>query len=80
MYSREMILDSAQKLSASIQSLETIQHYQRIETKLHQNEQLAQYMEQLKQKQNQSVHFTHYAKHFSFPRFSYNIKQIQTKT
>lgn len=68
MYSREMILESAQKLSASIQSLETIQHYQRIETQIHQNEQIAQYMAELKQNQKQSVNLQNYDKPVAFAR------------
>ncbi|MBH9622063.1 YlbF family regulator [Staphylococcus pseudintermedius] len=79
MYSGEMILESAQKLSASIQSLETIQHYQRIETQIHQNEQIAQYMAELKQNQKQSVNLQNYDKPVAFARSEEKIEEIQTK-
>ncbi|HEC2144765.1 TPA: RicAFT regulatory complex protein RicA family protein [Staphylococcus delphini] len=79
MYSREMILEAAQKLSASIQSLETIQHYQRIETQIHQNEQISQYMAELKQNQKQSVNLQNYDKPVAFARSEEKIEEIQTK-
>ncbi|UXS36029.1 YlbF family regulator [Staphylococcus delphini] len=79
MYSREMILEAAQKLSASIQSLETIQHYQRIEAQIHQNEQISQYMAELKQNQKQSVNLQNYDKPVAFARSEEKIEEIQTK-
>lgn len=80
MYSREMILESAQKLSASIQSLETIQHYQRIETQIHQNEQIAQYMAELKQNQKQSVNLQNYDKPVAFARLKKKLKKYKPKS
>ncbi|MEJ7540893.1 RicAFT regulatory complex protein RicA family protein [Staphylococcus intermedius] len=79
MYSRDMILEAAQKLSASIQSLETIQHYQRIETQIHQNEQISQYMADLKRNQKQSVNLQNYDKPVAFARSEEKIEEIQSK-
>lgn len=79
MYSREVILEAAQKLGASIQSLKTIQDYQRIETQIHQNEQISQYMSELKQNQKQSVNLQNYDKPVAFERSEAKIDEIQTK-
>ncbi|MBA8759151.1 RicAFT regulatory complex protein RicA family protein [Staphylococcus coagulans] len=78
MYSKESILEAAKALGEAFQSLDTIQDYRRIETQIHQNEQIAQHMSELKQNQKQSVNLQNYNKPNAYARSEAKIDQIRT--
>ncbi|ARJ51743.1 RicAFT regulatory complex protein RicA family protein [Staphylococcus lutrae] len=79
MNSRENILARARELSTSLQSLETIQAYQRVEAQIHQNQRISQYMAELKANQKQSVNLQNYDKPLAFEQSEAKIEALQKK-
>ncbi|MBI5974935.1 RicAFT regulatory complex protein RicA family protein [Staphylococcus canis] len=78
-YSREDILKAASNLSHRIQNLEMVQNYQNIETQIHKNARILNYMNQLKQSQKQSVNFQNYDKPNAYRRSEDKINSIRNK-
>ncbi|MEL0537696.1 RicAFT regulatory complex protein RicA family protein [Staphylococcus debuckii] len=79
MHNKEEILAEAHKLSKQIQRLDTVKYYQRVETQIHRNHHIDEWMKDLKQRQKQSVNLQNYGKIQAYKRSEAEIDQIQAK-
>ncbi|CAL27850.1 RicAFT regulatory complex protein RicA family protein [Staphylococcus carnosus] len=79
MYEKKDILAQAQKLSDQIKQLDTVKYYQRVETQIHRNHHIDEWMSDLKQRQKQSVNLQNYGKIEAYKRSEAEIAQIQEK-
>ena len=79
MYDKKDILAQAEKLSDQIKQLDTVKYYQRVETQIHRNHHIDEWMKDLKQRQKQSVNLQNYGKIEAYKRSEAEIAQIQEK-
>ncbi|PNZ83261.1 membrane protein [Staphylococcus microti] len=76
---KDDVLRKARELQQAIQALEPVRYYQQVEQQIHQNEQIAQHMQTLKQQQKQSVNLQNYHKPIAYERSEATIQSIQTE-
>lgn len=79
MTSKEDVLQKARELQQAIRDLETVRYYQQVEQQIHENEQIAQHMNTLKQQQKQSVNLQNYHKPVAYQRSESTIQAIQSE-
>ncbi|EKU50513.1 YlbF family regulator [Staphylococcus massiliensis] len=79
MYSKDDIIQEANRISLKIQDLDMIQDYKRVEDQIHHNQRLDAYMKRLKMNQKQSVNLQNYGKETAFNQSESHISDIQKK-
>lgn len=79
MFNRHDILSQATTISLELQSLDSIQQYKQIEKQIHQHSKIAEYMEDLKQNQKQSVNLQNYDKPVAYRQSEDTIANIQSE-
>ena len=79
MTTKDDVLRKAHELQQAIQKLETVRYYQQVEQQIHQNTEIAQHMDTLKQQQKQSVNLQNYDKPIAYQRSEATIQSIQTE-
>lgn len=78
LYSRDDVISATKQLSEHIHQLEMVQNYQLIEKRVHENERLKHYMNQLKRSQKQSVNFQNYNKPVAYQQSEDSINATKS--
>lgn len=79
MTTKDDVLRKARELQQAIQSLDTVRYYQQVEQQIHQNTEIVEHMDTLKQQQKQSVNLQNYDKPIAYQRSEATIQSIQTE-